>query len=381
MIGTEVKSQFEFEVKATDLQFYRRHLEKFIPNSMIDIHAHVWLERFKSKDRAKQLRAVTWPRRVCLDNPIEHLVETCRLMFPGKTVTSLIFGNTGTIGDDIDAGDNYVSESARGHGFPSLVFAAPQWSELELETRITSGGFLGAKVYLTLSDPRIPESSIQIYDFLPPHQLKVLDAHGWVAMLHLPRRARLKDPLNLSQMIEIEREFPNVKLIIAHVGRAYCPQDIGDAFEILQNTRRMYFDTSANTCVETFEGAIRAVGPKRLLFGSDLPVTRMRMRRVCEGGTYVNLVPKGIYGDVSGDPHMREVDGKDAEELTFFMYEEDDAIRRAAEKTGLTTQDVQSIFYTNSAELLSAAGGESFIHRKGEEHGGNTKGGTAPLLS
>jgi hypothetical protein len=118
----------------------------------------------------------------------------------------------------------------------------------------------------------------------------------------------------------------------------------------------MFFDISANTCAETFERTIRAVGPKRVLFGSDLPVVRMRMRRICEDGVYVNVVPKGLYGDISGDPHMREIEGKDQEQLTFFMYEEIDALRRAAMETGLGKDDVETIFYRNAADILSEAG-------------------------
>ena len=181
-------------------------------------------------------------------------------------------------------------------------------------------------------------------------------------MLHIPRPARLRDPLNLTQMIEIEKRYPNLKVIIAHVGRAYCPEDIGNAFEVLGDTRKMLFDISANTCVETFEQAIRAVGPKRILFGSDLPILRMRTRRICEGGTYVNLVPKGLYGDVSNDPHMREVEGSEADQLTFFMYEEIDAFRRAAVKTSLGKDDIEAVFYGNAAQVLCEAGmPESFF--------------------
>ena len=217
----------------------------------------------------------------------------------------------------------------------------PTWSEAEFEEKITAGHFLGAKVYLTRSDPRIAENDIQIYDFLPHHQLKVLDKHGWIVMLHIPRQGRLRDPLNLAQMVEIEKTYPNVKVIIAHVGRAYCPEDVGNAFEVLAETRKMRFDISANTSAENFERLIRAVGPRRILFGSDLPIARMRMHRVCEQGLYVNVVPKGLYGDVSADPHMREAEGDDAARLTFFMYEKIDAFRRAALKTGLGKQRYQ----------------------------------------
>jgi hypothetical protein len=300
---------------------------------------------------------------VALDNSIEDLMATYRLMFPDKEVMPLIFGMALSRGDDIDGGNGYVSDCATEHNIPALIFADPQWREVELEERIISGKFLGAKVYLTRADPGIAEKDIQIFDFLPHHQLRVLDRHGWIVMLHIPRPGRLRDPLNLSQMIEIEKLYPNVKVIIAHVGRAYCPEDIGDAFEVLGETRKMLFDISANTCAEAFAQAIRAVGPKRLMFGSDLPILRMRMRRICEGGNYVNVVPKGLYGDVFGDPHMREVEGSEADHLTFFMYEEIDAFRRAALETSLQENDIEAVFWGNAAALLREAGmPESFFH-------------------
>jgi len=358
-----------FEVKAVDREFYQRRLQSFLPTRIIDVHTHVWLDEFKSKQKGEEpVRAVTWPQRVALDNSIEDLTETHHLMFPGKKVIPLIFGHALSLADDIDRGNEYVRECARKNRVPALIFADPRWSEVDFEEGIISGNFLGAKVYLTRSDPRILEKDIQIYDFLPHHQLQVLDRHGWIVMLHIPRQGRLRDPLNLAQMVEIEKGYPHVKVIIAHVGRAYCPEDIGKAFEVLGETQRMLFDISANTCVETFERLIRGVGPRRILFGSDFPVLRMRTRRICEGGRYVNLVPKGLYGDVSGDPHLREVAGKDADQLTFFMYEAIEAFRRAATNTDLNKNDIGAVFFGNAAEVLCEAGmPESFLNGGGGE--------------
>jgi len=345
-----------FEVKPVDWEFYEQRLQSFLPRNIIDIHTHVWLDKFQSKEKPAHPRAVTWPERVALDNSMEDLVETHRLLFPGKKLLPLIFGSALSFGDDIHAGNRYVSESGRKYRVPALLFADPQWGEIEFEERIASRNFLGAKVYLTRSDPRIPEKDIQIYDFLPHHQLKVLDRRGGILMLHIPRPGRLRDPLNLTRIIEIERHYPSVKMIIAHVGRAYCPEDIGNAFEALGETRKVSFDISANTCAATFEQAIRAVGPERILFGSDLPITRMRMRRICEGGNYVNLIPRGLYGDVGGDTHLRELDGEDADRLTFFMYEELDAFCYAAARTGLGEKDIEAVFHGNAAKMLGEAG-------------------------
>ena len=171
-------------------------------------------------------------------------------------------------------------------------------------------------------------------------------------MLHIPRRERLKDPLNLRHMLEIEQRYPNVRLIIAHIGRAYCPEDVGTAFESLAQTQHMLFDFCANTNAWVMEQLLRAVGPRRVLFGSDMPITRMRMRRICERGAYINLVPPGMYGDVSDDSHMREVGPGEAEQLTSFLYEELLAFRQAAEACALTREDVSAVFYNNAARLI-----------------------------
>jgi uncharacterized protein len=81
---------------------------------------------------------------------------------------------------------------------------------------------------------------------------------------------------------------------------------------------------------------------------------RMRMRRICEDGFYVNLVPPGLYGDVSDDPHMREVSEEEGSRLSFFMYEELLAFRQAAEAVGLSAEDIADVMYNNAARLALA---------------------------
>lgn len=343
-----------FEVKEIDKKFYEEKLRDFLPERIIDFHTHVWLKDFKAEKKDEPKRTVTWPSLVATDNSIEDLLETYRLLFEGKTVMPLIF-STPQVGDNLEPANKYISQSALKHDLPSLILATPTWTGEQLEEKILAGGFLGAKVYLSYSDPSIATGDIKIFDFLPFHQLEVLNKHGWIVMLHLPRAKRLRDHANLEQMFEIEKKFPNIKLVIAHVGRAYCPEDVGDAFEVLSETKKMLFDFSANTNAWVFEQAINAVGPKRLLFGSDLPILRMRMRRICENGTYINLVPKGFYGDVSGNKNMREVEGEEAAKLTFFLYEEIDAFRRAAEKCGLTSGHIEDVFYNNAAGIIESA--------------------------
>lgn len=342
------------EINDLDRRIYEEKLRDFLPERMIDIHTHVWLDRLKKN--VKRDRVVSWPSLVAKENPIEDHLECYKLLFAGKQVTPMIFPGL-VNADSADGLNDYVSRCAGRHGLPALLFSVPRWSAEEVERKVLQGGFLGIKVYLNLAPAYLPRQEIRIFDFLPHHQLELLHEKGWVVMLHIPRDDRLRDPVNLAQILEIERRYPGARVILAHVGRAYCNEDVGNAFEVLKGTERLVVDFSANTNARVFEQLIRALGCKRILFGSDLPILRMRMRRICEKGIYINLVPKGLYGEVSGDPNMREVAGDEAAKLTLFMYEELLAFKQAAERTGLSAGDLEDVFYNNGAALIEEVRG------------------------
>ena len=144
-------------------------------------------------------------------------------------------------------------------------------------------------------------------------------------------------------------------MILAHIGRAYTESDVGDAFEILSVCKDLMFDFCANTCEFAMTKLLESVGPKRVLFGSDLPILRMRMRRIEENNTYMNLIPPGLYGDPKQDSHLREVSEEEGRKLTFFMYEEILAFQRAANRVGLNREDIERAFYANAKELIDGA--------------------------
>ena len=340
-----------FDVTAVDRETWDREFADFLPDRIIDVHTHVWLDRHKRHAAGEHARTVSWPALVAKDCSIEDLEKSFALMFPGRRAKALIFSSVSR-SDDVEAMNAYIAESGRTRGHPTLMYAFPEWPAKDLERKLRAGRFLGVKVYLNLTPEYLPRQEIRVFDFLPPHQLDVLDHGRRVVMLHIPRDGRLRDPVNLEQMLELERIWPRVRLIIAHVGRAYCDEDVGDAFQRLGATKNMVFDFAANTNAQVFEQAIRTFGPERCLFGSDLPITWMRMRRICEGGRYINLVPRGKYGDVSRDPNMREVDGAEAARLTTFMYEELLSIKRACTRAGVDKRGVEAIFRTNAERVL-----------------------------
>ena len=340
-----------FDITQVDINCYQKVIGDFLPDKIIDVHTHVYLKKHLKEDDRADGRTVAWPELVAQENPIEDLSETYKLFFPGKTVTPVIFAFPVKL-KDLDRANEYIIQCCKANQCFGFILAKPEWTAGEFEKKIMAGNFYGAKVYLNFSPSHIPSKDICIFDFLPHHQLEILNKLGLIVMLHIPREKRLRDPLNLAQIIEIEKKYPNIKLIIAHVGRAYCAEDVGNAFDILSETKNVLFDFSANTNKWVFEQLIKAVGPSRILFGSDLPITRMRMKRVCENGMYINIVPKGMYGDISSDKNMRETDNHERAPLTFFMYEEIAAFRLAAQATKLTQNDIEDVFYNNAVRIL-----------------------------
>ncbi len=342
------------QIKSIDREYYQRRLADFLPARLIDIHTHIWMQSFTTA-KPHGDRGAQWAYKVAFEITPEKLLACYQELLPQQQVTPLLFGMPDRY-VDTDANNDWVSRKAREHGFPALLISKPDLQPGELEAQVAARGFLGLKPYLEFAPPHLASDQITIYDFLPPAHLEIANAHGWIVMLHIPRPGRLKDPLNLAQMMEIEQKYPHIRLIVAHIGRAYCPADLGNAFERLKNSERMLFDFSANTNTEVMVELIRAVGSRRILFGSDMPITQMRMRRICENGAYINLVPPGLYGDLSDDPHMREVSPVETEQLSFFLYEEILAFRRAAEITNLSANELQDVFYNNAWQLIQAQG-------------------------
>ncbi len=333
-----------------DISFYNEYIKDFLPDKVIDCHTHIWLEHFVT-GQEEAGRSCLWPQMVAKDNSIEDLMETNRELFPGKEVYPVLYSHVNAALDTVQS-NLYVQKCAAAHHLPALYLSRPEEPLEQIERNVTEGGFCGLKVYLEFAPSYIPVNEIRIYDFLPKEQLALADRHGWVVQLHIARPRRLADPLNYIQLLEIEQNYPGLQLLVAHLGRAYADEDLGDALEYLKHTEKTIWDFTANTNAYVMEKILSYFGPKRFIYGSDFPIFRMKARRVVEKGFYINEIPLGSLGDVSGDPHIREISAPQADQITFFIYEEIAACRRAAEKLGLTRQDIQSIFYENSARVF-----------------------------
>ena len=120
---------------------------------------------------------------------------------------------------------------------------------------------------------------------------------------------------------------------------------------ICENTKNMMFDFTANLYTPAITEGIKTVGVDRFLYGTDLPIAVMRMYRIVENGDYFNVVPKGYYGDVTGQAHMRE---EDNDQISLMAYEQLLAFKRSAAELKLSDTDVEKILYSNAKKLCNS---------------------------
>ncbi|HGE72312.1 TPA: amidohydrolase [Candidatus Poribacteria bacterium] len=330
-----------------DLPFYKEHLKDFLPDKIIDIHSH------SSNNPGLQPgdpMPTFWADWVTFGHGmlVPKLLEAYLQLFPGKEVFPVCF----PISDrkDVDERNKYLAEELeRYDNIWGLIWTMPDWTEDELIKRMKSGRFSGIKPYPSMVKDAIPDKDITIFDYLPHHHLKLAEKYGWIVMLHIARPDRLADPVNISQLREISKRYPKIKLIIAHIGRSYCPRHGLIGIPALKDCENLLFDISANTNQPVMELLIREVGTKRILFGSDMPITAMRAKRICEGDEYINYVWKADWTD---NRTRRNIEEEDT--YTFLLYEQILSFKNASMACSLTKADIEDVFFNNAYNLFTA---------------------------
>lgn len=335
---------FGFTLTDYDKKVYEEELVDFLPKNIVDCHTHVY--RYEDKFRPGPDKPINWPRLVADENPIEDIIQTYKDLFPKNNVVPVMFGCTR---GNFERINEYSSENSKKYGYPALFIDHADWSPEYVEEQVIKGGFQGLKPY-RVNQTKVPVKDACIYDFLPHSHLELADKYGWKVVLHVSKSDRLKNPDNIKQLMDIDERYPNAKVIVAHIGRAYSKEDIGNTFDTLKHSKNLLFDFSANTLGYATQKCIEAVGTKRVMFGTDLPVAKMRMYRIVENGNYVNVVPRGAYGDLSKAEHMRESDEK---EITNFTYEIIRGFKDCAKALTLSKQDVEDIMCNNAAKIFN----------------------------
>jgi len=314
-----------------DLPLFSEHLDPFLPDAVFDAHVHVNLGQY-SPEPDEETKRKNWPSAVPRHFPAEHMMYIQHRLFPGRKTRSLAFAMPNPE-NNLVALNRHVSESARASDeMDGLYVPRPYESPEKLEQVIREGGFRGLKPYMGLANHIADVNEVRIDDYLPPEH----------------QQLRLRDPNTHDDLRRITRSYPNVKLVIAHIGRAYTMSFAEPGLQALADVESLYYDFSANLNEDVIELALRTVGPRRLLYGSDLPILLMRGVREYDGDKYINFTDADYPWNTNRKSPEVEAG------YTFYVYEQLFSFKRAAQRVGLGAADVARVMYENAAELVDA---------------------------
>src|SRR5581483_9959331 len=111
-------------------------------------------------------------------------------------------------------------------------------------------------------------------------------------MLHIPRRARLADPLNQRQIVELCTRYPRARIVLAHIGRAYYYKNVVGHLDALRDLPNLYYDLAMVNHWEVMEYAFQKLDQHKILYGSDIPIALAPGKSVEINDQYTYVTPK-----------------------------------------------------------------------------------------
>ena len=332
------------EFQEMDRQIFEDELRGFLPAKIFDAHTHFF-------DASCLVPDTAFPPRYCYHRfggtftPSQYKAWSNEAL-PGIEIHTNSFGHPGPESDReataVYAGS--ITDNQRSYG---LALVAPEDAADTVRRRVVQNQLCGYKPYPDFVTDK-PVSEATVYDMLPAEQMAVADELGLAIMLHIPRPGRLADPLNQAQMVELCERYPHARIIFAHIGRAYWLSNVVGFLEGIAACPNACIDSAMINHEGVLEYAFRNFPRDRILFGADAPFALLRGKSVEINNQYAYLLGEdydlgtGIY------------DADHAVNFTTFYYEQLRGIKLAAERAGLTQQEIENFFFNNADRLFRA---------------------------
>lgn len=328
----------EEEFLSRNASIWKNEFESFVPERILDFHVHLAEggilsggEPFVSGGRPlTKYDAADFERDIAA-------------VLPGRRVSAVCFGLPDPR-HNWRANNAYVASLAGERYVPFRMFDPRSDTPEALRAELAGGRFRGLKPYPDFADPESP-GSVEIRDMLPEWCMEIANEMRLVIMLHIPRRARLADRSNQEQVAECARMYPNARIVLAHVGRAYFMKNVTGNLDRFAGFPNVFVDIAMLNNWEVLEYVFSHFPSERILYGSDTPVALSpgKSVEINDGYTYVTPFPW----------ELSITDNRGRVEYTSFLYEELRAVKKAVLRARMNDLFVEGLFHDNGARLLA----------------------------
>lgn len=312
-------------------------LAAFIPDEIFDIHAHPYNSAHFASD--------AWPflKDAGALGCTEHRNALLKYM-PTKTIHGLYFGMPHQTANRVEM-NRWVREETQLNGTPlsrALKVVSPIDDRAQTANELRNGLFCGLKVYHIYAE-RPDTMNASITEYAPEWMWEILNETNGIMLLHMVLDGAIADEDNQKKIRRLCRTYPNVRLILAHIARSFNYRNARSGLQTLADLDNVVVDTSAICETESFRAAWKALGPRRILWGSDFAVSEMRGRCVTTGSHFYWLFPENLRSDIKSATET---------EMTLVGIESLLCLQEMCEDEGLTTDDIKDIFLNNALRLL-----------------------------
>jgi len=326
-----------------DEKVWREELDAFLPRRIFDFHGHVYLKSH-APSKTEESRDPSHPS-VVEEYPHQAFAAVESRLWPGRDVKALVFG-TVAADVDLDATNAYAAEAAHTHGWHALMVPSMTDDADTILAKVRDGGFLGLKPYFSFVRDK-PAAEVTLEDMVTPAMRTAADRAGLIVTTHIPRAKRLADPVNIRGLRRLCKDAPNAKIVLAHFGRCYFPEAVGDGLS-LANIDNLYPELSMVQDWEVIEACFSAFDRKKILFGLDLPVAQEKGKCLGINGQRHFFTRRPHKWSIHAEPDGYEV------RCTLFAYEMARAIKKASGRANLSRAEINDVFWFNAQRLVDS---------------------------
>ena len=332
-----------FEYTDVDKKFYEQHIAPRIPAKIFDVHIHIFQKHHVEMISEESTKA-HWANECAHVLTCEDAHACARELYPGVEYSFAGFPTASSTADTRGMND-YVSKMGREGKCKPLMMVRPEWNPEEIEREFIVGEFLGFKPYPGMVTG-ISSGEVGIFDFLPHEQWDILNRHKKAVMLHIGRKERFADVNNIRDLLTARDKYPDVAIIIAHLGRSYNPYYLREGLRQMGNPEGFYFDTTAVVNPDVYDMAFEKIPLQNILYGSDMHVLLWHGKREWDERNYYNFTRE----DFSWNTNRKSPEEEAA--YTIFLYEQMKSILDALSRHDLSEEQQRGIFGDNALVAL-----------------------------
>jgi hypothetical protein len=336
------------------LGLWKNELSGWMPDTVFDAHVHlnpaevmgdISLER--SQSPLTTFRSLTW----------EQAFQWYKYLYSGKTIEGLIAFPLPLKEINISAANQYIIDLMKRHSIlKGFLLAHPTdagYTIRQFKVAIKQNiRFTGVKPYFDLLGKSNDKTVMP--EFIPKDLLAFMNQQHLVLMLHTSGTGM--NDLNSQIFVRsIAETYPNIKIILAHMGRYLQVQDFMDFFSTdILDYPSIFLDCSSASRVEVYDAVLsRRDIWSRLLFASDIPFALITGEEYWSPTTGPILITRDTYrwSDKSLQEKFRDL----AEKMTYNTYHVLKAVKDAVTNLHLDSaeeRELKEMFFLKNAKRL-----------------------------